>query len=50
MTNRALIFLTATLLTVTTLQGQTAKQLKQLAYADPEFLNLHTWSMKGWLN
>ena len=23
---------------------------KQLAYADPEFLNLHTWSMKGWLN
>jgi aryl-alcohol dehydrogenase-like predicted oxidoreductase len=22
---------------------------KQLAYADPEFLNLHTWSMKGWL-
>ena len=22
---------------------------KQLAYADPDFLNLHTWSMKGWL-
>ena len=34
MTNRALIFLTVTLLTVTTLQGQTAKQVKQLAYAD----------------
>lgn len=22
---------------------------KQLAYDDPEFLNLHTWSVKGWL-
>lgn len=34
MTNKALIFLTATLLTVTTLQAQTTKQVKQMAYAD----------------
>ena len=34
MTNKALVFLTLILLTVTTLQAQTAKQVKQMAYAD----------------
>lgn len=34
MTNKALVFLTAILLTVTTLQAQTNKQVKQMAYAD----------------
>lgn len=34
MPNKALLFLTVTLLTVTTLQGQTTKQLKQMAFAD----------------
>ena len=34
MPNKALLFLTVTLLTVTTLQGQNTKQLKQMAFAD----------------
>ena len=34
MTNKALVFLTVILLTVTILQAQTTKQVKQMAYAD----------------
>ena len=34
MTNKALVFLTLILLTVTTLQAQITKQVKQMAYAD----------------
>jgi hypothetical protein len=34
MTTKTLVFLTVLLLTVTSLQAQTTKQVKQLAYAD----------------
>lgn len=31
------------------LNKKTLKQVQGLAYPDPEFLNLHTWSINGWL-
>ena len=34
MTNKALVFLTVILLTATSIQAQTTKQVKQLAYTD----------------
>jgi aryl-alcohol dehydrogenase-like predicted oxidoreductase len=28
---------------------ETLQQMQKLAYPDPDFLNLHTWSLRGWL-
>lgn len=31
------------------LDVQTKKRLREMGYPEPDFLNLHTWSVKGWL-